>query len=201
MRRVTRSTSADERRRRAPRARSASARARAARRWSRRRRAACTGRGSRLWASACRWRPDAAAEHRDQRAARRARRPRPTVRDPALVELARPWPARRPRAARPAAGGGTPARRPAATTSRPSGLATPLATLARNFVARDADGDRAGRPARARRGRRRAAISRGRARDPLAARARRGTPRRSTGPRRAGSCRSKTSNTALLAST
>ena len=42
--------------------------------------------------------------------------------------------ARRPTAARPAAGAGTPARPRAATSSSPSGLATPLATLARNLV-------------------------------------------------------------------
>ena len=74
------------------------------------------------------------------------------------------------------------------TTSRPSGLATPLATLARNFVratptvigsptcvehvAPQPHGDLARR-----------------ARDSAACRARRGTPRRSTGPRRRASCR------------
>ena len=42
--------------------------------------------------------------------------------------------ARRPTGARPAAGAGTPARRSGGTSSSPSGLPTPLATLARNFV-------------------------------------------------------------------
>ena len=73
------------------------------------------------------------------------------------------------------------------TTSSPSGLATPLATLARNFVratpTRDRQPDLARAPAR----RSRAAISVGRAGD-LAGRPRRGTPRRWRAPRPAGWC-------------
>ena len=73
------------------------------------------------------------------------------------------------------------------TTSRPSGLATPLATLARNFVR--ATPTVMGRPtslahvAAQPRG-----DLRGRARRGVAARRRRGRPRRSKGPRRAAWC-------------
>ena len=80
----------------------------------RRRRRACTGRGSRLWASACRCRPEAAAEQSTPARPRPAAATSPTVDDPALVQLARRSPARPPTAARPAAGAGTRARRRAA---------------------------------------------------------------------------------------
>ena len=66
----------------------------------------------------------------------------PTVAMPAVVQLRAPSPRRRPTAARPAAGAGTPARRPGATTSRPSGLATRAGDLGQELRARDADRDR-----------------------------------------------------------
>ena len=85
------------------------------------------------------------------------------------------------------------------TTSSPSGFATPLATLARNFVR--ATPTVIGRPTRSRTSRRsRTAISAGVPGDPLHARARRGTPRRSTCPSTSGVVSSKTRNIALLAS-
>ncbi len=109
-------------------------RARAASRSSRRRRPTCTGRGSRLWASAWRCRPEARPEHarRAPRSARRgdladgARCPRSC----SLPAVTGPTPQSRStgsgcRNASSPSGG---------TTSRPSGLATPLATLARNLV-------------------------------------------------------------------
>ena len=77
----------------------------------------------------------------------------------------------------------------AGTTSSPSGLATPLATLARNLVratpTRDRQADPLAHLARAA-GR---AISAGVPGTVRAARRRRGTPRRSTCPRRAAWCR------------
>ena len=70
----------------------------------------------------------------DERRPRRARATSPTVVIPRACSLRGGDRRRRPRAARPGAGAGTRARRSGGTTSRPSGLATPLATLARNFV-------------------------------------------------------------------
>ena len=86
-------------------------------------------------------------------------------RDPAIVELVGGRPARRPTAARPAAGWRNASSPSGGTTSSPSGLATPLATLARNLVR--ATPTVIGRPTRSRTSRRsRAAISVGRAGDP-----------------------------------
>ena len=68
----------------------------------------------------------------------------PTVRDAELGEPALGRRARRPRAARRRAGGGTSSSVPGSTTSRPSGLARSLASLASNLVV--ADADRRGEP-------------------------------------------------------
>ena len=78
-------------------------------------------------------------------------------------------------------------------------LGHPAGHLGQELGAGDPDRDRQARPGRAPR----AAAARDlrrRARRSAAGRRRRGTPRRSTSPRPAASCRSKTSNTALLAS-
>ena len=111
----------------------------------------------------------------------------PTVVTPCACSL-RAVPCRRPTAARPAAGAGTPARRSGGTTSSPSGFATPLATLARNFVR--ATPTVIGSPTSVANvvAQPRGDLAR-RAGDPLHARAHRGTPRRSTGPRRPATCR------------
>ena len=61
---------------------------------------------------------------------------------PARVQLARRDLRRRPTAPRPAAGAGTPARRPGGTTSRPSGLACAGGDLGQELRPRDADRDR-----------------------------------------------------------
>ena len=98
----------------------------------RRRRPTCTGRGSRLWASACRWRPEARPSSSTSSASDSAAT-WPTVAIPrawSLRAVTGPTPHRRStgsgwRNASSPSGG---------TTSSPSGLATPLATLARNFV-------------------------------------------------------------------
>ena len=108
--------------------------------------------------------------------------------DAAGVQLRRASPGRRPTPARRAAGAGSPARPSSGTTSRPSGLASALATLARNFVRAMPDADRqpdplADRPSQPDRD------LDGRCRRSAPCRARRGTPRRSTAPRRAASCR------------
>ena len=71
-----------------------------------------TGRGSRLWASAWRWRPRRPAEHA-RPAPPGAPASSPTVATPERVQLRRRSPARPPRSARPGAGGGRRARRPA----------------------------------------------------------------------------------------
>ena len=100
----------------------------------RRRRPVCTRRGSRLWASACRWRPAARpsiSTRASPRSARRAGRP---SRCPRSCSFLRRHLADAPQPLRPAAGAGTPSSPPGSTTSSPSGLATALATLARNFV-------------------------------------------------------------------
>ena len=76
----------------------------------RRRRRTRTGRGSRLWASAWRCRP-AAGPSSETSAASPSAATWPTVASPSLVQLAPRSRGRRPRAARPAAGAGTPARR------------------------------------------------------------------------------------------
>ena len=110
-------------------------------------------------------------------------------RDARARAACRPSPARRPTAARPAAGAGTSSSPSGGTTSRPSGLATPLATLARNLVR--ATPTVIGRPTSLAH-RRAAAAPRSRSGvpgDPPQPAARRGTPRRSRGPRRAASCR------------
>ena len=87
-----------------------------------RRRPVCTGRGSRLCASACRCRP-VAAPSIDTSASRRAGRHLADGRDALRVQLAARSPGRRPTAARPAAGAGTRARgraaRPAARRAWP----------------------------------------------------------------------------------
>ena len=91
-----------------------------------------TRRGSRLWASACSWRP-AARPTSETSISSSSRATSPTVISPCAFSF-------------PAVTGPTPHSRstgsgcrnassvPAGTTSSPSGLATALATLARNFV-------------------------------------------------------------------
>ncbi len=98
----------------------------------RRRRPTCTGRGSLVVGQRVQVPPGRRAEHRHQRRSAPARRSRRRV-DAALVQLGRrhradaPQPLDRQRVQeRQLALGGT--------SSSPSGLATPLATLARNFV-------------------------------------------------------------------
>ena len=138
MRRVTRSTRPTSAASTA-RASAASGRARAATPIEPRRRPGSTRRGSRLCASACSCRPTRG------RAARRARlgdaATSPTVRS-RTSELRAPSPGRHPRARSTGSGWRNASSPSGGTTRRPSGLATPLATLARNFVARDADRDR-----------------------------------------------------------
>ena len=103
-------------------------------------------------------------EHRDQR--RLAERgDLADRRDAPVVELGGRRRARRPRAARPGSGWRKASSPPVGTTSRPSGLATALATLARNFVR--ATPTVMGRPTRSRTSRRsRTADLRGRAAEP-----------------------------------
>ena len=117
----------------------------------RRRRPTCTGRGSRLWASAWRCRP-AARPSIETSAASASWATSPTVlipRSRSLPAVTGPTPQSRStgsgwrKASSPSGG----------TTSRPSGLATPLATLARNFVL--ATPTVIGRPTRSRTSRRR----------------------------------------------
>ena len=110
----------------------------------------------------------------------------------------RPSRARHPTAARPAADGGSRARRPGGTTSRPFGFATALATFARNFVR--AMPTVIGSPTSSRiRSRKRAAICGG-------CPASRSSPRTSRNassiesPSTSGVVSSKTAKTALLAS-
>ena len=106
----------------------------------RRRRRGCTGRGSRLCASAWRWRPDAAAEHRHER-----RLVEPGDLADRGDAAARSFPAvtaPTPQSRSTGSGCRNASSPSGGTTSRPSGLATPLATLARNFVRAIADGDR-----------------------------------------------------------
>ena len=130
---------------------------------------------------------------------RRARATSPTVRDAPLVQLPGGHRRRHPRAAPPASGCRNASSPSGGTTSSPSGLATPLATLARNFVR--ATPTVIGSPTRVATSRRsRAAISTGVPDDPCAGRRRRGTPRRSRCPRPAAWCRANTSKTAWLAS-
>ena len=97
-----------------------------------RRRPTCTGRGSRLWARAWRWRPDAGPSMAT-RAASPTRATSPTN------VMPRPWsfsavtgPTPQSRAT--GRGWRKSSSRSGGTTRRPSGLATALATLARNLV-------------------------------------------------------------------
>ena len=153
----------------------------------RRRRPTCTGRGSRLCASACRCRPDARPSiSTSARLAERGDLGRRS-RSRATRSFADGHLARRPRARSTGSGWRNSSSRSGGTTSRPSGFATPLATLARNFVR--ATPTVIGSPTCSRTP---APQPRGdlgrRARDAARARARRGTPRRSRAPRRAASC-------------
>ncbi len=128
----------------------------------RRRRPTCTGRGSRLCASAWRCRPAARPSIRTSAASPNPAT-WPTVVMPwsrSLAAVTSPTPQSRStgsgcrNSSSPSTG----------TTSRPSGFATPLATFARNFVR--ATPTVTGRPTRSRTSRRsRTAISVGRARD------------------------------------
>ena len=147
-------------------------------------------RGSRLWASACRCRPDRVPEQppASPRRARRPRRPSRSPRSRSCRAVTGPTPHSR------STGSGcrNASSPPSGTTSRPSGFATPLATFARNFVR--ATPTVIGSPTCSRTSRRRRrAISRGVPairRD----RGRRETPRRSRAPPPAGSCRGRPRN-------
>ena len=98
----------------------------------RRRRRACTGRGSKLWASECRCRPDAlpsiATSSVSSNVATSPTVPMPLARS--LFDVTGPTPHSRSigRGCRKSSS------RSGSTCNSPSGLATPLATLARNFV-------------------------------------------------------------------
>ena len=187
IRRVTRSTSADERRRRRPRA--ISARGPSAR---------CEPIEPPAAADLHRPRIAVVGERVEVPARRPARAstpapPRPSRATSPTVVIPRSWSLRgghRPDAPQPLDRQRVEegrARRRAATTSRPSGLATPLATLARNFVR--ATPTVIGSPTRSRTSRRsRTRDLGGRAGDPPQPARRRGTPRRSRAPRRAASC-------------
>ena len=124
----------------------------------RRRRPGCTGRGSRLCASAWRWCPDARTEHADERLlAERGHFGHggdAAVRGASAAVLG-PTPQRMSTAA----GAGTRARASGGTTSRPSGLATRARHLGEELRPGHTDRDAAGRPARARRAAARAAMS------------------------------------------
>ena len=151
-----------------------------------RRRPPSTRRGSRLWASACEMATGVAADDRRERPLVHRRHLPDRVHAP-VVQLRggddadTPQPFDRQRVQEPSSPSGS-------TTSRPSGLPTPLATFARNFVRATptvigrptslgdplteplGDHTRACRPA-------------------ATGRRRRGTPRRSTSVRRSGWCR------------
>ena len=150
----------------------------------RRRRPTRTRRGSRLWASACSWRP-AARPSISTSAGSAYAATSPTVAIPrarSFSEVAGPTPHSR------STGSGcrNASSPPCGTTSSPSGFAIPLATLARNFVRGDPDRDRqpdlVAHPAPQPLG--------DLGRRPASRRIprRRGTPRRSTGPPPAASC-------------
>ena len=97
-----------------------------------RRRLACTGRGSRLWARACRCRPEARPSMATRVASSNSATC-PTVAIPTLrsfIAVAGPTPQRRSTGS----GWRKASSFPGGTRSSPSGFATPLATLARNFV-------------------------------------------------------------------
>ena len=163
----------------------------------RRRRPTCTGRGSRLWARAWRCRPDARPSIETSAASGRLG-DLADGGDPTVVELAGGDRRRRPTAVPPGADGGTSSSASGGTTSRPSGLATALATLARNLVR--ATPTVIGRPTRSRTSRRSAtAISVG---VPETLR-RPPTSRNASSidsPSTSGVVSSNTANTALLAS-
>ncbi len=162
----------------------------------RRRRPTSTGRGSRLWARACRCRPEASPSMAT-RASSLEPGHLPTVTMPRPCSLAAVF-GPTPTAAAPGAGGGSRARRRAARPAGRRAWPPPLATLARNLVR--ATPTVIARPTS------RAPLAAGRrrcrpaTRRCAAARRRRGTPRRSTGPRPAASCRSNTAKTAFDAS-
>ena len=123
-----------------------------------------------------------------QRRPRRAPATSPTVRDPARVQLRG---GDRPDAPQPLDRQRVQERELAVRRhdQQAVGLGHAAGDLGEELRARDADRDRQADLARAPAARSRAAISRGVPRDPLAGRARRGTPRRSTAPRPAASCR------------
>ena len=187
-RRMTRSTARRDRRRAPPR-NAAAARTRAASRSSRRRRpvrAPAAGRA--LCASACRWRPARAAEHRHQRRLRRARATCADRRDPARRGASPPSSAPTPQSRSTGSGcrnsqlavgrddaAGRPASRPRSRPSRGTSSARSPTVIGRP--------DRVANLAPEPRARSRAACRRS-----APSRARRGTPRRSRAPRRAASC-------------
>ena len=98
----------------------------------RRRRATSTGRGSCPTASAWRWRP-AAGPRRDTRAGSPSAATSATVRTPRLRSFAAVT-SPTPHSSSTDSGCRNASSPPSGTTRRPSGLATRLATLARNFV-------------------------------------------------------------------
>ena len=184
-RRVTRSTSADERRRRSPRPSTAAAPSARCEPIEPPAPAACTGRGSRLCASACRCRPRARPSIATS-AARRAARPVATVVIPRSCSLRRghrpdaPEPLDRQRVEEGELAVGR-------DDEQPVGLRHGARDLGEELRPRDADGDRQADLARhaAAAGARR---SRSACRRSAPCRARRGTPRRSTAPRRRAWC-------------
>ena len=183
---ATRSTSPIRMPRRAPPATRAGGRARAARRSS----AGAGGPVPAAGRSCARARAgDGPTRGRASRPASRSAQQRDLAdgRDPALRGASPPSRGPTPHSRSTGSGCRNSSSRSAATTSRPSGLATALATLARNFVR--ATPTVIGRPTsltdaptQPRRD-----LDR-RPRDVIAARGRRGTPRRSTAPRPPGRC-------------
>ena len=146
----------------------------------------CTGRGSRLCASAWRCRPAAAPEHRDERRLAAARRPRRPSRCPRVAQLRRghradaPQPLDRERVQERQLAVGR-------HDEQPVGLGDAARDLGQELRPRDADRDRQADPLAHVAPQPRGDVDR-RAGDPLHPARRRGTPRRSRAPRRAASC-------------
>ena len=151
-----------------------------------RRRPTCTGRGSRLWASAWRCRPDARPSI-ETSAASASRATSPTVVIPRSCSLPRghrpdaPEPLDRQRVEEGELAVGR-------HHQQAVGLGHAARHLGEELRPRDADRDRQADPLAHVAPQPRRDLG-GRARDALAARGRRGTPRRSTAPRPAASCR------------
>ena len=161
-----------------------------------RRRPTCTGRGSRLWASAWRCRPDALPNM-----ATSAPSPSADTSPTLVIPRLRSFSAvtgPTPQSRSTGSGCRNASSRSGGTTSRPSGFPTPLATLARHFVL--ATPTVIGRPTRSRTSRRRRPAIAGagpdRRRSPPTSRNASSTDSPST----SGVVRSNTSKTASLAS-